>query len=109
MIAPFLYEHLVEDINSEWSTRDLVVAGKTFGNYPCARYATDVTFQQANIPYGLCEGRSIYFSGKHKLHGYKVEVSEMPTGKAINCTQHYPGTYQTSRCSGRTKRFIPRA
>ncbi|KAE8891200.1 hypothetical protein PF003_g24632 [Phytophthora fragariae] len=91
MISPFVYARFVEDTNTKWSMRELVVAGKTFSNFACARYATDVTFQQANIPYGLCEGRSIYFSGKHKLHGYKVEVSVLPTGKAINCTSHHPG------------------
>ncbi|GMF51705.1 unnamed protein product [Phytophthora fragariaefolia] len=52
---------------------------------------TDVTFQPANIPYGLKEGRSIYFSGKHKGHGYKVEVSVLRTGKPIYCTSHHPG------------------
>ncbi|OWY99573.1 hypothetical protein PHMEG_00029403 [Phytophthora megakarya] len=91
MLSPFLYEYFVEDGNAKWGMRELVVAGKTIADYPCARYATDVTFQQANIPYGLCEGRSIYYSGEHKLRGYKVEVSVLPTGKAINYAQHYPG------------------
>ncbi|KAE9028836.1 hypothetical protein PF010_g7068 [Phytophthora fragariae] len=60
MIAPFLYERFVEDVKTKWSVCELVVTGNTFLNFPCARYATGVTFQQVNIPYGLCEGRGIY-------------------------------------------------
>ncbi|OWZ18544.1 hypothetical protein PHMEG_0007338 [Phytophthora megakarya] len=91
MLSPFLYEYFVEDGHPQWGMREIVVAGKTFSDFPCARYATDVTFQQANIPYGLCEDRSIYYSGKHKLRDYKVEVSFLPTAKATNSAQHYPG------------------
>ncbi|KAE8874836.1 hypothetical protein PF005_g21289 [Phytophthora fragariae] len=46
---------MAEDVNAKWTMRDLVLADKTFSTNPCAHYATDVTFQQANIPYGLCE------------------------------------------------------
>ncbi|OWZ09558.1 hypothetical protein PHMEG_00017718 [Phytophthora megakarya] len=85
------WDYFVEDVNAKWGMRELIVVGKIFSNFPRAGYATDVTFQQTNIPYGLCEDRSIYYSGKHKLHDYKVELSVLPTGKTINCTQHYQG------------------
>jgi hypothetical protein len=91
VVEPFLFEQFVSAVKDEWTMERLVQSGKTFTHHPAARYATDVTFQQSNVPYGLCEGRSIYFSGKHKLHGYKVEVSVLPTGQAINCTKHFPG------------------
>ncbi len=49
-------------------------------------------FQQANRPSGtLLEGK-LYFSGKHKLYGYKTEVSVAPTGHAIDVTAHKPGS-----------------
>ncbi|KAE8963618.1 hypothetical protein PR003_g30429 [Phytophthora rubi] len=32
-----------------------------------------------------------YYSAKHKLYGYKVEVSVSSRGFAINCTEHARG------------------
>ena len=66
--------------------------GKTFKNYKYARYATDVTFQQSNRPTGNMQEGKKYFSGKHKLYGYKTEVSVLRIGLAINYTAHYPGS-----------------
>lgn len=37
------------------------------------------------------EGK-IYFIGKHNLYGYKVEVSVLSNGLAVNCAKHYPGS-----------------
>ena len=33
-----------------------------------------------------------YFSGKHKLYGFKTEVSPRPNGIAVSCSKHYPGS-----------------
>ncbi|OWZ06262.1 LOW QUALITY PROTEIN: hypothetical protein PHMEG_00021509 [Phytophthora megakarya] len=76
-------------ISAKWGMRELVVAGKNFSNFQSACYTTDVTFQEAYIPSGLCESRSIYYSGKHSIHGYKVNV--LADGQGNHCTQHYPG------------------
>lgn len=65
---------------------------RQFSHYPCARYATDVTFQLANRPSGNMQEGKVYYSGKHKAYGYKTEVSVLPTGQAIGCTRHYPGS-----------------
>lgn len=51
------------------------MGGVKFGNYPTAHYATDVTFQQANCPSVNIQEEKKYYSGKHKLYGFKVEVS----------------------------------
>ncbi|RLN94971.1 hypothetical protein BBJ28_00024974 [Nothophytophthora sp. Chile5] len=56
----------------------LTLSGKTFENFPCARYATDVTFQQANWPSEGHDEASSYFSAKHQLCDCKVEVSVLP-------------------------------
>jgi len=37
------------------------------------------------------EGKA-YFSGDHKLYGYKVEVSVLPNGLAAHASRHYPGS-----------------
>ncbi|KAJ8521035.1 hypothetical protein ON010_g17869 [Phytophthora cinnamomi] len=37
---------------------------------------------------GTQSDRAEYYSAKHKLHGYKTEISVIPTGLAINCS-HY--------------------
>eukprot|EP00171_Calliarthron_tuberculosum_P022852 IDg22852t1 len=66
--------------------------GNTFKNYKYAVEAIDVTFQQTNRPFGnMAEGKK-YFSGKHKLYGYKVEVSVRPNGLAAAYSKHYPGS-----------------
>ncbi|ETO77538.1 hypothetical protein F444_07280, partial [Phytophthora nicotianae P1976] len=69
----------------------LVLGGNTFRNFPSTRYATDIAFQQSNMPIGQMKERGAYYSAKHHLHGYKVEVSVLPNGLALNCTAHYPG------------------
>ena len=72
--------------------RKIVNAEKCFESFPCALYATDVTFQQCNRPGGTMGEGKVFFSGKHHLYGLKVEVSVLPTGLAINCTDHARGS-----------------
>lgn len=64
--------------------RELRDSNQTFSRFSHALYATNVTFQQAYRPnVSLKEGK-IYFSGKHKLYGYVVEVSVLPNGLKID-------------------------
>ncbi|ETI35397.1 hypothetical protein F443_18260 [Phytophthora nicotianae P1569] len=90
--SPFLYEAFVESINDKWTLGKIVRSGHAFQNFPYARYATDVAFQQANKPAGNMNEIKPYYSGKHHLYGYKVEVSVLPNGLAINCTDHTGGS-----------------
>ncbi|RLN97163.1 hypothetical protein BBJ28_00019456 [Nothophytophthora sp. Chile5] len=91
VLSPFLYETYVECADDSWPMGKLVRSGNTFRNFPYARYATDVTFQQANKPGSNMNEIMRYYSGKHHLYGYKVEVSVLPNGIAINCTDHKGG------------------
>jgi len=68
-------------------------SNRRFTFHPYALYATVVTFQQTNRPSGNLQEAKVFYSGKHKLYGYKVEVSVLPIGIAISCTSHYPGSY----------------
>ncbi|ETM35522.1 hypothetical protein L914_17597, partial [Phytophthora nicotianae] len=74
-VSPFLYGAFVESINDKWTLGKIVRSGHAFQNFPYARYATDVAFQQANKPAGNMNEINPYYSGKHHLYGYKVEVS----------------------------------
>ncbi|ETP41621.1 hypothetical protein F442_11245 [Phytophthora nicotianae P10297] len=85
VVTPRLYELLVCS-QEKMSVEKLTLSGRTFDNFKCARYATDVTFQQSNRPRGNHRESIGYYSGKHHLYGYKVEVSVLPTGLALNCT-----------------------
>ena len=87
-----VFEHYVEYQGKKWKMA--YMAGKNIGfkNYPMARYATDVTFQQSFRPSGSLEEGKLYFSGKHKLYGYKTEVSVLLNGLAIGCSAHEPGS-----------------
>ena len=49
-------------------------------------------FQQSFRPSGTLEEVKKYFSGKHKLYGFKVEVSVLPNGLAISASVYYPGS-----------------
>lgn len=92
VMCGYLYEELVEGAAKRYSMKKLEAMNTTFGNFPQARYATDVTFQQSYRPSGNIQEGKLYFSGKHKLYGYKVEVSVLPNGLAIGCSKHYPGS-----------------
>jgi hypothetical protein len=92
VISPYLYKVYVDHAERDRTMRKEVLAGHAFQHYPAARYAVDVTFQQANMPSGSQQERAAYYSKKHKLHGYKMEVSVLPTGLAINCSHHYKGS-----------------
>ena len=72
--------------------KELHANGHVFNFYPMARYARDVTFQTAFRPSGSVEEGTRYSSGKHKLYGFKVEVSVTPNGFAVGSSMHEPGS-----------------
>lgn len=91
-ISEYIYEKFVKRAEEHWTMRKIRTDARAFAHFDYARYATDVTFQQSNRPSGnMTEGKK-YFSGKHKLYGYKVELSVLPIGICIGCTKHYPGS-----------------
>ncbi|KAJ8577028.1 hypothetical protein ON010_g2179 [Phytophthora cinnamomi] len=92
ILSPFLFKIYVDHAERDRTMRREVLEGHAFQHYPEARYAVGVTFQQANMPGGTQQERASYYSKKHKLHGYKTEVSVLPTGLAINCSRHYKGS-----------------
>ncbi|KAE8875937.1 hypothetical protein PF003_g39914 [Phytophthora fragariae] len=91
VLAPRMYDDWVRAKADETTMRNLVTSGRTFPNFPCALYATDVTFQHSNRPAGSMAEVMPFYSGKHKLYGLKVEVSVNPRGVAINCSDHARG------------------
>lgn len=92
ILSPVLYKDCVVGHMTKLSMTNLISKRAQFKNFPCALYATDVIFQQANRPSGnMLEGK-LYFSGKHKLYGFKTEVSVTPSGQAVDSTDHKPGS-----------------
>ncbi|KAG3066027.1 hypothetical protein PI125_g23928 [Phytophthora idaei] len=65
---------------------------KTFRNCPYALYAIDVKFHPALRPSGYFAEKKTYFSGKHKLYGYKLECSVAYPGVAVDVSSHEPGS-----------------
>ncbi|ETL78492.1 hypothetical protein L917_20711 [Phytophthora nicotianae] len=60
--------------------RALVTSGHTFNNFPCALYATDVTFQQSNRPSGSMAEAMPFYSAKHKFEiGSDLSEAESDT------------------------------
>jgi len=66
--------------------------GTMFKTFNFAIDAVDVTFQQANRPTGNHSESKVYYSGKHHLYGYKLEVCVRPNGLASDVSRHYPGS-----------------
>ena len=87
-----VFHHYVEYKGKKWKMAVMESKKVGFKNYPVARYATDVTFQQSFRPSGSVEEGKLYYSGKHKLYGYKTEVSVLPNGLALGCSVHEPGS-----------------
>lgn len=87
-----VYDKLVFAELDKLTMTSVVEGGRTFRHFPCARYATDVTFQQSYRPSGSMQEGKKFFSGKHKLYGLKVEVSVCATGIALFCSDHAPGS-----------------
>ena len=87
-----MYDICVARVEEKWTMVKCRLENWTFSNFEYARYAVDVTFQHSNRPNGTISEGMRYFSGKHKLYGPKVEVSVLPIGLAIGCTEHYPGS-----------------
>jgi hypothetical protein len=93
LVEPVLSEKFIKTITMSDARR----TDKTFRYYKYALYATDVKFQPANRPTGRFMEQKHYFSGKHKLYGYKTEYSVAMPGVAVNMTKHYPGSVSDLR------------
>ena len=83
IITPALYELFV---------KPPYMGSTRFDNFNFAKYALDVKFQNANRPNGTFMDAKRYFSGKHKLYGFKVECAVSPQGYAVYVSKHYPGS-----------------
>ena len=92
MVTPFAYATYVERAAEKLKMSWIFVDQSQFRVYGMARYATDVTFQQSNRPRGNHEEAKGYFSGKHKMYGYKTEVSVLPNGIALGASRYYMGS-----------------
>nr|CCA26371.1 hypothetical protein ALNC14_125150 [Albugo laibachii Nc14] len=92
--TPNLYDEQVAARAHKTNMQFLFTYGRTFRNFPCAMCATDVTFQQCNLPVGNIGEKNPFYSGKQHLHGLKVEVSVNPRGFAINCTDFAKGSVE---------------
>ena len=86
-VNKFVNKHI-----SSGSMQSLIDKDACFKNHPYPLEAVDVTFQQTNRPSGNMQEGKIYFSGKHKLYGYTVEVCVLPTGIATAFRKHCPGS-----------------
>ena len=51
--------------------------------------AVDTKFQKANRPSGVMEEGKSFYSEKHKLYGYNVEVTVRTSGTASPFSTHY--------------------
>jgi hypothetical protein len=85
LVSPLFSNRFIKAISMSEQRRT-----RTFENFPFALYATDVKFQVSNRPAGKFMEQKHYFSGKHKLYGYKIECSVSPSGQVVHLSSHYP-------------------
>ncbi|RHZ28019.1 hypothetical protein DYB31_012287 [Aphanomyces astaci] len=72
-LHPFLLRKYVTTVGEKYSMALLTTSGHQFANFPFVRYATDVTFQQTNVPSGSYAEKKTYFSGKHPSTAIKLK------------------------------------
>lgn len=72
--------------------KELVLNERRFQHNPSALYATDVKFHHSNRPHGSHYESKLYFSGRHRLYGYKTEFSVSSNGLAVLISPHFPGS-----------------
>jgi len=92
IICSKLHKLFVADVASTYTFDELDSEKKLFKGFKFAVEAVDVTFQQANRPSGNMQEGKRYFSGKHKLYGYKMELTVRSNGLASSYSKHYPGS-----------------
>ena len=91
-LRDFMVERFVTKFEKQCSINYLNESEQLFEHFPFALEALDVTFQQSNRPSGNMQEGKVYYSGKHKLYGYKVEVCVRPNGLASAFSSHFPGS-----------------
>ena len=92
VILPEVKRRFIEPVADMYTMCALQEDKKDFKDFSFAIEAIDVAFQQSNRPSGNMQEGKVYFSGKHKLYGYKMEVAVRPNGLASWCSKHYPGS-----------------
>jgi hypothetical protein len=88
LIEPILKEKYIKTVSMATQRQ----GGRTFRNFPYALYATDVRFQPGNRPSGRFDEQRRYYSEKHKLYGFKTEVSVAYPGVAVLVSGHVQGS-----------------
>lgn len=91
-ISDYLFKRCVQRVEKKRTMLQSRGESTLFHSFDSARYAADATFQQSSRPTGNISEDKAYFSGKHKLYGYRVEVFVLPSGLRIGCTAHHPGS-----------------
>ncbi|KAH9122177.1 hypothetical protein AeMF1_006416 [Aphanomyces euteiches] len=92
VLHPYMMQHYVHGLADKWSMLKLATSGNQFTEFPSARYAVEVTFQQTHAPSGSFETKKAYFSKKHGLYGLEVEMSVLPNGFAIGVSPSTEGS-----------------
>lgn len=91
-IANQSYKIFVQKQRLLHAVQKLIGKSRIFRNYPYAKHATDVIFQQGNCSCSTEEEGKRYYSGKHHLYGWKVNLLVLLSGLAINHTKPCPGS-----------------
>ncbi|KAL4164199.1 hypothetical protein KRP22_004819 [Phytophthora ramorum] len=106
VVTSKLYDTWVAGYAGEQKMRSLVTAGHTFQLYPCALYATDVTFQQANrLSCSMAEAMPWYSASYTAIKWRSQLTHEASRSTALDTLVATP---QTSQCSGKISRFTSR-
>lgn len=95
-LAATVSQLVQEFIKSIWEKNCKICAllegGKQYFYFLSALYAIDVKFHHINRPHGDQMDSKLYFSGKHYLYGYKVQVPVSPLGFVVFFSEHCPGS-----------------
>ena len=89
-VYEFRVKRFIQKYDERFSMNKVDENHQLFKNFSFHLEAIDVTSHQANRPSGSMQEGKVFFSGKHKLYGFKVEVSARPNGFASAFSKHDP-------------------
>lgn len=75
-------------LSSEITMKKLQASEEKFELFSQALCVTDFTFLHSYLPSRMMEEGQISYIGKYKLYDVKVDMSVLPTGLAVSCTDH---------------------
>lgn len=90
VVFEIIYDSHAQTLDVMYPIVELLGNKNIFQRRPYCRYTMKLTFQHTNRRMGNMDEAKLYYSAKHKLYGYKVNLSMLPNEKTFSISPHHP-------------------